>query len=99
MILVTNTLTGSATGRTKAVDLRGLTFPGRGGLRENLRPHTISAEFSTPPDVSRHEGNLSSSPLPPSHDYMKICLMFHGNVLFSAGSEKLRWSSFCIPAS
>lgn len=65
MILLTNILTGFAADKAKPIDLRGLTLPGRGGLRENLRPHTNPAEFSIPQDVleDMQVGNLSLTPL------------------------------------
>lgn len=92
MILLTNTLTGSAADKTKATELRGVTLQGRGGIKENLRPHTTSAEFSTRPDVLVHMqvGNLSLTPLFSRCGYVKICLMFHGNVLF-LGSAKMEF--------
>lgn len=98
MFLLTNILTGSASGNTKAIALRGLTLVGRGRLVENLRPHTISAELSMPPYVlvDMQVGNFSLTPLFSSCTYMKICLIFLGNVLFSSGIEKLGCSLFCI---
>lgn len=101
MILLTNTLTRSPADKTEAIDLRGLALPGSGGVREGLRPHTISAEFSMSPYVlaDRQVGNLSLTPLFSRCGCMKMGLLFHAKALFSAGYEKLGWSSFCIPAS